>query len=581
MSFPNPEEAFALRGQRQKIVDQNGHMLVVGGPGSGKTTIALLKARRHVLERLDSGQKVLFLSFSNSAIRRIIESAGRILTDEVVGGLEIRTYHSFAWEVLRSHGYLTSSQRRLKILPAQDAAIRAAGLGREEWRGEQYRLYVEEGLVTYEQFAPRAAEILQRSRSACGCFCSGYPLIMVDEFQDTDLDQWALVRILSEMSEIIALGDTEQRIYEWRPGVSAQRLQEFADTLECKQFDLGDENNRSPATGIAGFARSLLSPGSEQGFPDAIARHRFRPGQLPLHLHLAVRTALKEARERSGKGRPKIAVAARSKPLVRKISYALSAEMSTNGRALKAVPHDVRIDQNDILLAARVIANILSDAEGSRNDRLAKALDRIADVFRAAANKTNIQTSEKLRRWAAKCRAAEKPNTKCVVALDYVMDIIYQEGLSGSPRDDWVIVRRLLEKSEIDELRKVAELTLYLRLFRRGSAIEQALIELWANQGNYRGAEAALEQALLQQQVLDSHRETDIVTVMNMHQLKGREYDAVVLVEDEYRTFMARDRTPPHPDTRRLLQVSLTRAREFVLIVSNVGKDTFDQLLGG
>ncbi|MGK3891122.1 hypothetical protein, partial [Enterococcus faecium] len=77
-----------------------------------------------------------------------------------------------AWEILTSHGYLTSSRRRLKIVPAQDAAVRAAGLSTDEWLVEQERLYVDEGLVTYDQFAPRAAELLKRSTAARRCFCA-------------------------------------------------------------------------------------------------------------------------------------------------------------------------------------------------------------------------------------------------------------------------------------------------------------------------------------------------------------------------------------------------------------------------
>lgn len=580
MSSANPEDDFTLCEQRNRILGKDGHMLVVGGPGSGKTTIALLKARRRVLERLNAGQKVLFLSFSNSAIRRIMESAGRILTDDIADRVDIKTYHSFAWEILTSHGYLTSSQRRLTIIPAQDAAVREAGLSKDEWRAEQDRLYVEEGLVTYDQFAPRAAELLRRSTAACACFSAAYPLILVDEFQDTDEDQWALVQALSEQSEIIGLGDSEQRIFEWRPGVSETRLEDFGKALECERFDFANENNRSPATGIAGFARSLLSPGSEQDFPDEIARQRFKPGRMAVHLHLAVRKAFKEAKERSGKDRPKIAMAARSKRLVRQISDALASNTTVNGRLLKALPHDVLIDQHQILLASRVIANIISNSELDRNERLAQALERIADMLRSAANKTNIEASDKLRKWAGKCRLGKVPTTKCITALAGVMDQIDKDGLAGSPTQDWIAVRRLLAKADANELKKVADLARYLRLLRRGSAIEQALIGLWVAQGSYKGAEAALEQAILQDQLVDAQRETATISVMNMHQLKGREYDAVVLVEDQYNTFMAQDKTPPHADMRRLLQVSLTRAREFVVVVSNAGEDTFDQLLG-
>jgi DNA helicase-2/ATP-dependent DNA helicase PcrA len=183
MTVTDPEDAFNLCDQRKRILSADGHMLVVGGPGSGKTTIALLKARRRVLSRLDVAQTVLFLSFSNSAIRRIMESAGRILTSDIADRVEIKTYHSFGWEILTSHGYLTSSRRRLKIVPAQDAAVRAAGLSKDEWLAEQKRLYVEEGLVTYDQFAPRAGELLKRSAAARKCYSAAYPLILAMNFR--------------------------------------------------------------------------------------------------------------------------------------------------------------------------------------------------------------------------------------------------------------------------------------------------------------------------------------------------------------------------------------------------------------
>lgn len=580
MSSSDPESAFTLCDQRKRILSNDGHMLVVGDPGSGKTTIALLKARRRVLQRLDAEQKVLFLSFSNSAIRRIMESAGRILTDDIADRVAIKTYHSFAWEILTSHGYLTSSCRRLKIIPAQDAAVRSAGLSDEEWLAEQNRLYLEDGLVTYDQFAPRAAELLRRSAAVRACFSAAYPLILVDEFQDTDEDQWALVQALSEQSDIIGLGDSEQRIYEWRPCVSETRLEDFGEALECARFDFSNENNRSPAAGIAGFARSLRCPGSEQDFPDEIARQRFKPGRMSVQLHLAVRRAFREAKEQSAKDRPKVAVAARSKRLVRQISDALSVDVTINGKVRKAVSHAVLIDQHQILLASRVIANIISGTERGRGDRLAEALDRIADMLRSAANKTNIRASDRLRNWAEKCCAGKVPSTKCVAALADVISWLDKDGLTGSPTQDWVAVRRLLEESDATELNRVADWARYLRLLRRGSAIEQALIGLWVSQSSYRGAEAALEQAILQDQLVDAQRETAMVSIMNMHQLKGREYDAVILVEDQYSTFLAQDKTSPHADTRRLLQVALTRARHYVVILSNEGEDTFGRLLG-
>lgn len=579
MNPSNPEDAFQLCERRKRILSEDRHMLVIGGPGAGKTTIALLKARRSAQTKLASEQRVLFLSFSNSAIRRIIESAGRILSTETTDLVEIKTYHSFAWEILNSHGYLVSSRRRLKIVPAQDAAVRAAGSSNEAWIAEQNRIFLQEGLVTYDQFAPRAVEILKRSASARTCFCKAYPLILVDEFQDTDEDQWEMVRILSQGSQIVALGDSEQRIYQWRPGVSATRLQDFSKLLQCEKFDFTTENHRSPATGIAGFARSLLSRSIQKEFPSEITVYRFRTQQqMPAYLHLAVRAASREARKRSGQPRPTIAVAARSKTLVRRISDALSAEASINGKPYKPIIHDVLIDQHQVLLAARVIANIMSSTLLPRQGRLADALDRIANMLRSTGTKTNITASDTLRTWAAKCRNEKPPGRKCINALSRLMDQLDESGFTGSPTHDWITVRRLLETADADQLNKVADQARYLRLLRRGSVIEKNLIDLWVDQKNYTGAEVALEQAILQNQIADNHRETANVAVMNMHQLKSREYDAVVLVEDRYSTFFGRETEPPHAETRRLLHVSLTRARHFVLILTNTGENTFDQL---
>lgn len=579
MNSDNIEDAFTLCDRRRRILKEDGHMLVVGGPGSGKTTIALLKARRRILEqRLNAGQKVLFLSFSNAAIRRIMESAGEILTSDISKQVDIKNYHSFTLDVLMSHGYLTSSKRRIEVVPAQDAIVLKAGLSENEWQTKQERLYADEGLVTFDQFAPRATELLRRSTVIRTCFCAAYPLILVDEFQDTDEDQWALIQVLSEQSEIVGLGDANQQIFDWRHGASETRLKEFTKILECERFDFVDENNRSPAKGIASFARSLLSPGFEQSFPDEIFHQRFKPWQFEMCLHFAVRKTLKATKKLPGNDQPKIVIAARSKRLVRIISDILASNITVRGRELKSIQHDVLIDRNQILFASRVIANVISNTDLDCNDRLAESLDRIADIF-LSTDRPNIKKSDTLRKWANRCRSGDTPTTKCVTALTNVIEQIKKDNLTGRPVHDWIAVRKLFEKTDIAELKKVANDARYLRLLRRGSVIEQALIALWVAQDNYKGAEAALKQATLQDQLLDTQRETATVSVMNMHQLKGREYDAVILVENQHHAFMAKDESTSYINTRRLLHMSLTRAREFILIVSNTGKDTFDRLI--
>ena len=575
----NPENRFEICAKRRSILDGGGHMLVVGGPGSGKTTIALLKARRAVLERLRPEQSVLFLSFSNAAIRRILESGGSILTNEIARQVEIKTYHSFAWDILRSHGYLLSSQRTLAVIGAHDAAVLRAGLEDADWNREEGRLFLEDGRVTYDQFAPRAADLLERSGVVRKCFSHAHPMILVDEFQDTDEEQWRLIRSLSDDSEIIALGDAEQRIYAWRKGVSATRLPEFAATTNATTFDFHDENNRSPATGIAGYARSLLTPGVRADMPDDIELKRCPSWQFAVGLRFALIRTWKETFKRTENRDLSLAVAARSRRMVRKISDSLGKELLIGSKKHRPVRHDVMFDQNQIALAARVVAFVMASPEVPQNERLAGTLQRIGAVFRTSERKTAIQTSNRLLGWAERCRNDDVPNTKCVRALTTAFEAVGAVGFVGSPTEDWRAVRRALEHNDADETKRTADHARFLRLLRRGSAIEERLAELWRQKGNYDGAEAAVDEAILQDQIIDSHREASRVSVMTMHQLKGREYDSVLLVEDQHRSFRGRESNPPYMETRRLLQVSLTRARHFACILSGTKDATLDVIL--
>ena len=63
-----------LSDEQKRVMEAQGNLLVQGGPGSGKTTVAILKAGKIVSDALQPSQKVIFLSFARPTVARIIEA---------------------------------------------------------------------------------------------------------------------------------------------------------------------------------------------------------------------------------------------------------------------------------------------------------------------------------------------------------------------------------------------------------------------------------------------------------------------------------------------------------------------------
>jgi hypothetical protein len=84
------------------LLSAGGHLLVLGGPGSGKTTIALVKGATEIANgALAPGQKVLFLSFARATVARIVQESKVRVPADARSWIEIGTYHGFG----EAHGH--------------------------------------------------------------------------------------------------------------------------------------------------------------------------------------------------------------------------------------------------------------------------------------------------------------------------------------------------------------------------------------------------------------------------------------------------------------------------------------------
>ncbi len=350
--------AFTICAKRQSVIEEQGHALVIGGPGSGKTTLALLKSKR-ILDTLAPGQSILFLSFSRAAVQQILKRCREILTNEEMKRIDVRTYHSFCWDILHCHGRLLGG-RPLKMMTPSEEGTRRTQFERN-WAAESRRLMAEEGMVCFDLFAATTAELFEGSAHLRAWMGRLFPLIILDEFQDSDDDQWRFVQQLSAVTQTLFLADTEQRIFEgtFRPGVRADRLDILKDAIELREVDLRDDNYRSADSDILAYADCVLGgkgplPKSE----DVKRLHYDYKSQFAATVHFAVAVTLGTLRKR-GFDHPTVAVLARSNDLVAEISDILESPHSYNGKDLMPIQHDIVWDQELSASAGVAIAAAL------------------------------------------------------------------------------------------------------------------------------------------------------------------------------------------------------------------------------
>lgn len=124
--------------------------------------------------------------------------------------------------------------------------------------------------------------------------------------------------------------------------------------------------------------------------------------------------------------------------------------------------------------------------------------------------------------------------------------------------------------TELDEIFGKARL---LRLFKATDALAWELMTVWNGRAAYTQAAQAVRRVLATETLEAAQNEAVPVSLMNMHKSKGKEFDAVIIAEDQYRAPLL-DHTwsqSRSQSARRLLRVAITRARHVVLLVRPPG----------
>ena len=311
--------------QLEAVRHREGPLLVIAGAGSGKTRTLIYRVARLIESGVPPGA-ILLLTFTRRASQEMLRRAEQLVGDRA-GAVAGGTFHSFANTVLRRHGNAMGLKPNFTILDRADMEdvvnlLRTRlGLGSRERRfpkkstiaevismarnkrrelneeietdfphliehqteilqlaGKYEEYKRERGLLDYDDLLYRLAELLQQYPNIRKRIAESYRFIMIDEYQDTNLIQAELVRLLAmDHHNVMAVGDDAQSIYSFR-GANFRNIMDFPALFPGAKLVKLEENDRS-LQGILDVANDLISRAGEK-YTKALftgRRGEFRP----------------------------------------------------------------------------------------------------------------------------------------------------------------------------------------------------------------------------------------------------------------------------------------------------------------
>lgn len=538
---------------QKEVLRAGGHQLVTGEPGSGKTTVSILKGAKIAREALKPGQQTLFLSFARATVSRVLEAIDEesAITPEERRRIEVDTYHSFFWRILKTHGYLVGFPRRMTILTPPNEAIAlsavrsgykaASKLSEEEKaekrareEAERIRLATEEGRVCFDLFADRVAILLHGSNKVRSLISTMYPYIILDEFQDTSADQWRVVRALGASSTLIALADPEQRIFDFI-GADPERLNHFKTAFAPAVHDLAGDNHRSKGTEIALFGNDILTGKFRKNEYKGIGYAPYESNQNQAYASLVGQVL--QARKRlieTGRRDWSLAILVPTKKMTRLVSDVLREPFGN----VPPIAHTAAVDMEGPILAAEIIAFLLQ--QRGHAGCFDEFIELMCGYFHgrggAAPTKGDMDEAARFRGALAKwneCLAKGRPTPGNSVLKG--THVVHQASagltLTGDPDADWVAVRGVLDAGPCQRLNDVAKEVRNVRLLERGTQLRQGLAQDWRDTGGYRNALAITRQSFVQEHFATANKPESGIVVMNMHKAKGKQFDEVIIFE--------------------------------------------------
>jgi len=607
--------------QREAVEAPDGPVLVVAGPGSGKTRVLTHRVAYLIKNRGVSPYRIMAVTFTNKAAREMKERLHGLLGEQVLRQITIGTFHAICARILRREAeslpysrdfviyddadQLSVIRRCLKELNLDDSDFppraiqnsisRAKGqlIGPHEYAPARYEheavarvyrryqaLLLENNALDFDDLLMVTVQLLRSNQEVRDKYQRQYQHILVDEFQDTNAAQYVILKLLAARHRnLFVVGDEDQSIYAWR-GADFRNVQRFRDDYKDVQVVLLEQNYRSSQT-ILETAHHVISRNRERvpkrlwtenepGVPVTAMEAYDEQEEAQFVLQEAERLMAEE-----GYSRGDLAVMYRTNAQSRALEEVF-VRAGMPYRLVGATRFYERREVKDALAYLRLI----------HNPRDTVSLLRIVNVPRRAIGQ---KTLDQLESWA---------ESQGVSLFEALQRLRRQEDapVVGRGRasllsflglmEEFMAVRRELSVLELLDL--VLDLTGYASYVRDGTDEGE---ERWENTNELRGVAREysslpveeslttfLEEVALVSDVDNLEEQVEAPCLLTLHMAKGLEFPLVFIVGLEEGVLphnRSMDTQEELEEERRLFYVGITRAKQRLYLIHTFRRALF------
>ena len=594
--------------QRDAVGHVNGPMLILAGPGSGKTRVVTHRIANMLQQGVRPWQ-IAALTFTNKAADEM-----RQRVDELAPGQPVwmGTFHRFCAQLLRRHASMVGLSENYSIYDTSDSkqamkrAIAAAGVStthaspdqiassishaknrlttpemmegyalspRDTIAARVYPIYQKQLLtanaVDFDDLLLHIAKLLRENPELRSELDRKYKYILVDEYQDTNLAQYAIVRALSiDEPNLAVTGDPDQSIYGWR-GADLNNILDFEkDYPNVKTVRL--EQNYRSTPNVLRVADQLIRHNRRRK-PKKLFTENHEGSEVILRFYEdgyeeadSIVDEISNAMMTNGLKASDFAIFCRMNAMTRSLEHAFRSR-SLPYQIVNGLEFYQRREIKDLLAYLHLINNPNHDVALTRIINVptrgigAKTVERI----RNHADRHGITMLEAARQ-ASQIEGLAKRSQTMVNKFIHLFDNLTVK--ATAPLED--LLRFLVDEIDFEEyLEKTAVDQNDGNSLANVDELISAAVEFDRQHPDDGSLEAFLEQVALVADTDAFDGTTERVTLMTLHAAKGLEFPHVFIigVEDDMLPHKrSKESESELEEERRLLFVGITRAKEWL-----------------